>query len=123
MRDQLRRAGVELDAVLHCPHLPDARVSAYRRTCECRKPAPGMLLRAATDLAIDLPRSVMVGDKLADLQAGHAAGVGRCILVLCGKPADAKARSEADAVHESLEDWVRSLSLPGDAPAPNVGER
>jgi len=47
LRSELQSAGVGLDAVLHCPHLPDATVAAYRQLCDCRKPAPGMLLRAA----------------------------------------------------------------------------
>jgi len=49
LRAQLQASGVHLDAVLHCPHLPDAAVAAYRLACDCRKPAPGMLLRAARD--------------------------------------------------------------------------
>lgn len=99
LRSELRRSGVELDAVVHCPHRPD-------EGCDCRKPAPGMLLRAAAALGLDLPASVMVGDKLADLQAGRAAGVARCVLVLSGKPVDAPTRAAADEVHDSLAHWV-----------------
>src|SRR5439155_15311158 len=73
MREQLQGFGVRLDAVLHCPHLPDAAVASYRLACDCRKPAPGMLLRAARELAIDLSASVIVGDRLSDVQAGRAA--------------------------------------------------
>lgn len=102
MRSELRSSGVELDAVLHCPHRPD-------QGCDCRKPAPGMLLRAAAELGLDLTASVMVGDKHADMQAGRAAGVGRCVLVLSGKPADAQARAAADETHATLADWVDAL--------------
>lgn len=77
MRWMLRLAGVRLDAVLCCPHLPEDG-------CDCRKPKPGMLMLAAAELGLDLSRSVMVGDKESDLQAGKAAGVGACYLVSAG---------------------------------------
>ncbi len=110
MRRELKAAGVELDAVLHCPHLPDAAVPAYRRACDCRKPAPGMLLRAAAGLGLDLAASVLVGDKRSDIDAGRAAGVGRCVLVRSGHALAAADRQAADAVHDDLAQWVRSLA-------------
>ena len=67
LRDLLRPSGVELAAVEYCPHAPDTG-------CDCRKPLPGMLLRAAGRLGIDLSASFMVGDKPADVGAGQAAG-------------------------------------------------
>jgi len=60
-----------------CPHTP---VEA----CACRKPKPGMLLQAASDFAIDLHRSVFIGDALSDIQAGQAAGIQKNILVKTG---------------------------------------
>jgi D-glycero-D-manno-heptose 1,7-bisphosphate phosphatase len=79
----LRDAGAALDGLYLCPHHPDGTVPAYSRICECRKPAPGMLLRAARELGIDLARSYVVGDKPSDVQAGRAAGA-RSIMVLTG---------------------------------------
>jgi histidinol-phosphate phosphatase family protein len=61
------RFGIEFDAVLYCPHGPDDR-------CQCRKPEPGNLLRAAEELDIDLSSSLMIGDRPSDLEAGRAAG-------------------------------------------------
>lgn len=104
IRGELAAYGVRLDAVEHCPHLPDAAVPAYRLACGCRKPAPGMLLRAARALDLDLAASVMVGDKAIDMQAGRAAGVGRCVLVRSGHAL--RDTDAADAVHDSLLDWV-----------------
>lgn len=72
----LAAAGTEVDAIYVCPHHPDDG-------CDCRKPAPGLLVRAAAELELDLGRSVMVGDKPSDLEAGAAAGVPG-ILVLTG---------------------------------------
>lgn len=102
MRDALQDHGVVLDAVLRCPHLPDAAIAEYRRLCDCRKPAPGMLLRAAAALHLDLPASVVVGDKGSDLEAGRAAGVGRCLLVRSGHPPTDQDVALADGVHDDL---------------------
>lgn len=112
LRAQLQRAGVHLDAVLHCPHLPDATVASYRVACDCRKPAPGMLLRAARELSLDLGASVMVGDRLSDVQAGRAAGVGRCVLVRSGQPIGTEAARLADAVFDDLAACAQALLVP-----------
>lgn len=66
--------GARIDAFYHCPHHPFEGVGVYRIDCDCRKGAPGMLLQAAADHEIDLSRSFMIGDKLADIEAGIAAG-------------------------------------------------
>ena len=71
----LALAGAHLDAWYFCPHLPDA-------DCACRKPRPGMLA-AARDLDLDLPGSVLVGDKVSDLEAARAVGA-RTVLVRTG---------------------------------------
>jgi D-glycero-D-manno-heptose 1,7-bisphosphate phosphatase len=57
-----------------CPHLPEGRVSAYAIACECRKPMPGLLERAADELGLDLSRSWMIGDIVSDVEAGRRAG-------------------------------------------------
>jgi D-glycero-D-manno-heptose 1,7-bisphosphate phosphatase len=108
LRSELAAAGVRLDAVLSCPHLPDAAVAAYRLACSCRKPAPGMLLRAADELALDLAASVIVGDRLSDVQAGRAAGVGRCVLVRSGQPVEAQDAGQADAVYDDLAAFAQA---------------
>jgi D-glycero-D-manno-heptose 1,7-bisphosphate phosphatase len=108
LREQLQPFGVRLDAVLHCPHLPDAAVATYRLACDCRKPAPGMLLRAARELAIDLSRSVIVGDRSSDVQAGRAAGVGHCVMVRSGHATEASEFSQADAVYDDLAQFARA---------------
>ncbi len=81
IHSELAQRGITLDAVYHCPHLPDAPLAAWRRQCDCRKPAPGMLRRAARDLGLDLSACVMVGDKPTDIAAGRAAGVAACIRI------------------------------------------
>ena len=80
---QLGALGARLDALYVCTHHPTAGEPPYRETCECRKPKPGLLLRAAAELGLDLSRSIMVGDKPSDVEAGQAAGVAT-VLVLTG---------------------------------------
>jgi D-glycero-D-manno-heptose 1,7-bisphosphate phosphatase len=70
----LEAGGPALDAWYACPHHPHATVAAYRVECECRKPRPGLLRTAATDHRLDLRRSFIVGDRITDVAAGHAAG-------------------------------------------------
>lgn len=81
MRAEFERRDATLDAVYYCPHHPTEGVGDYRRECDCRKPAPGMILRARQDLDLDLARSALVGDKKSDVAAGRAAGVGCCIQI------------------------------------------
>jgi D-glycero-D-manno-heptose 1,7-bisphosphate phosphatase len=63
-----------LDAIYYCPHHPHADVAAYRIVCDCRKPQPGLLLRAAREHGLDLARSFLVGDRPSDIAAGARAG-------------------------------------------------
>jgi D-glycero-D-manno-heptose 1,7-bisphosphate phosphatase len=93
---------VDLDGIYFCPHLPDAPVEAYRQQCDCRKPQPGMLLSAQQHLDIDMASSYMVGDKIEDMQAAQAAGVGTKVLVRSGKPVTTEGEAAADWVINSL---------------------
>lgn len=78
MVERIEEAGGRVDGVYVCPHAPD-------EGCDCRKPAPGMLLRAAEEMGLDLSKSTLIGDTRSDLQAGWAAGVRECYLVLTGR--------------------------------------
>lgn len=80
---ELAADGARLDAAYYCPHHPSIGVPPYRCECECRKPRPGMLERAAGEHDIDLARSFVVGDKYSDIALGHRAGA-RSILVKTG---------------------------------------
>ena len=68
-------AGARLDAIYYCPHHPTEGTPPWRAVCECRKPEPGMILRATREHGIDLSRSFVVGDSVADIEAGASAGV------------------------------------------------
>jgi D-glycero-D-manno-heptose 1,7-bisphosphate phosphatase len=68
LSETLQFFGISISAFYFCPHHPDVG-------CECRKPRPGMILRALDEMNIDKKKSYMVGDKLSDAEAGVAAGV------------------------------------------------
>ncbi|MDQ1277763.1 MAG: D-glycero-D-manno-heptose 1,7-bisphosphate phosphatase [Thermodesulfobacteriota bacterium] len=81
--------GVLIDGFYYCPHHPTEGVGPYRQTCSCRKPEPGLLLKAAADLGIDLGRSYMIGDMPKDVEAGQRAGAkGILVRTGYGKAAD-----------------------------------
>ena len=109
VRGSLSAAGVTIDAVQYCPHLPDAKMARYRLDCKCRKPRAGMIREAARLLAIDTSRSVLIGDRRADIEAGRAGGVGQCFLVRSGRPLNESDERLADGVFENLAACVASL--------------
>jgi len=74
--------GVTLSEFYHCPHHPTEAEGEFRRQCDCRKPAPGMIQQAVLDHGIDLKTSLLVGDKDSDIEAGRAAGVARLFKVV-----------------------------------------
>lgn len=84
METQLGKDGAYLDAIYFCPHHPDGgfegEVKELKIDCECRKPKPGMLLKAAKDFNIDLEKSYMIGDSENDMLAGSAANC-KCIRI------------------------------------------
>lgn len=103
---RLAVAGVWLDAVEVCPHHPD-----FTGPCRCRKPAPGLLTRAARRLRIDLGRSWLIGDSVSDIEAGEAAGT-RTALVRTGygrATARRPAGRRADLVGSSLAAVARGI--------------
>lgn len=97
--------GAYLDAIYYCPHHPhkgyEGEVPELKIECECRKPKPGMLFRAAEDFNIDLCQSWMVGDSKNDIKAGRDAG---CRTAFLGKTDYSQ-----DVTIRSLEEFVYSL--------------
>jgi len=93
LREMFAQCGATLAGAYWCPHHPDGSVAPYACACECRKPAPGMLLRAAREQRVELASSWMVGDILNDVEAGNRAGC-RTILVDCGNETEWQAAPE-----------------------------
>jgi D-glycero-D-manno-heptose 1,7-bisphosphate phosphatase len=71
---EMEAGGARLDGVYFCPHHPTVGEAPYRQECDCRKPRPGLLHRAADNLGIDLSRSYMIGDRLGDLELAWSVG-------------------------------------------------
>ena len=105
METLLGSEGAYLDAIYYCPHHPhkgyDGEVPELKIECECRKPKPGMLLKAAEDFNIDLSQSWMVGDGENDIKAGAAAG---CKKALIGNESFGQ-----DVTIHSLQEFVSYL--------------
>ena len=83
MGRQLKGEGARVDAIYYCPHHPTEGTPPYRQECECRKPAIGLLRRAAADLNLNLPSSYMIGDHFSDVECGQRAGA-QTVLLLTG---------------------------------------
>lgn len=85
--------GAFIDKVYICPHHPEAVVPQLKAVCDCRKPKPGLLIKAAKELKIDLGKSVFLGDKAKDVEAGRSAGCKTIIFI--------HARDTGDKVNEA----------------------
>lgn len=115
LQTMLNRNGACIDRFYFCPHHPTEGMEPYRRICDCRKPAPGMLLRAARDLNIDLKKSYFIGDRFRDMEAAKNAEV-KGILVKTGYgwellqddgPDKATPESQPDFIAADILDAVR----------------
>lgn len=109
MQQALANAGAAVDAVYHCPHHPKGKVAELAIDCDCRKPAPGMILRAAKELNLSLADSILVGDKPSDIEAARAAGVGRAYIVQSDNAESTTGLAGADAAHADLQSCVAAL--------------
>lgn len=81
MHKEFLKEGIKIDAEYYCFHHPDAIIKLYKEICNCRKPRPGMILKAVKDFDIDLSKSWMIGDGINDIKAGISAG---CKTILIG---------------------------------------
>ena len=110
MNERFADEGVSIAGVYYCPHHPEKGIGAYKHACDCRKPEPGMLLRAARELSLDLSQSVMFGDKPGDMTAARRAGVP--VRIQVGTDAEALPEPSPDATQTALSllEGVRILS-------------
>jgi D-glycero-D-manno-heptose 1,7-bisphosphate phosphatase len=84
INELLGEKGAHIDRFYYCPHHPIYGKEPYKVDCDCRKPKPGMIMKAMEELQIDPARSYIIGDMVKDLQAGHNAGIKKAILVKTG---------------------------------------
>ena len=83
MREDLEKENAHLDAIYYCAHHPTVGEPPYRAACDCRKPKPGLIMQAETELGVDLEQSWMVGDRYSDIELARNAGI-RSAFVLSG---------------------------------------
>lgn len=81
VRGEFAKQSIVLDAVYFCPYHPEHGIGLYKQDSFERKPKPGMLLRARDELGLDMAASVMIGDRMSDIAAAKAAGVGTALLL------------------------------------------
>lgn len=113
LKEQLSAYSATIDGIYHCPHHPDY---GDRAVCDCRKPSPGMILKAANEHNIDLACSIMIGDNLTDVEAGWNAGCrGALVRTGSGKniltQIDDDTRNRIDYIGDDLSDvvnWILS---------------
>ena len=114
IQSRLVDIGEKLDGHYYCPHEPSASIEAFRVDCDCRKPKPGLVTRAARDLGLDVEKSIVVGDKWSDIGLAKQTGA-RGVLVRTGYGrSQEKNRQEglsADAVVDTLMDAVNWILL------------
>jgi len=107
MRRSVASEGGKITDVFFCPHMPD-------NGCECRKPAPGLILQSRRKFNIELADAIMVGDTIKDIECGHNAGCGRTVLVKSGLDPDVEEKLKhrpfgADFVADNLleaAEWI-----------------
>jgi len=107
MCDRFEAEHASIARVYHCPYHPLQGIGEYRRDHPWRKPNPGMILQAVSDLGLDAAQSALLGDNMSDIEAGAAAGIGLRILVA---PCPPKKSADASS-HEVVADLGEALAL------------
>ena len=109
MLAQFGKFGITIDKTYYCPHHPDFSNEEEAQLCGCRKPEPGMINQACSELALDPDRSFLIGDKESDILAGKAAGVRVNLLVRTGRAISKETEKLANRVFPSLceaAEWI-----------------
>lgn len=123
LKRDLQFAGARIDGIYYCAHHPSVGEPPYRQDCDCRKPKPGLIKRAATDLNIDVQQSWMIGDRYSDIELARNAGV-RSALVLSGygrgewESQRSSWQHQPDLIAENLFEAIVSITAVA-APADN----
>jgi D-glycero-D-manno-heptose 1,7-bisphosphate phosphatase len=106
MRAEFAREGITFDAIYHAAYHPEALLEEYLRDSHLRKPAPGMMLRGASEFSLDLAASVLVGDRCTDIEAANAAGIGHAFLIKGTETTPCEGNYETAATLEEIRQWL-----------------
>jgi D,D-heptose 1,7-bisphosphate phosphatase len=113
LRDLFDQLRVPLDGFYYCPHHPEGAVPGYAVACSCRKPQPGLILRAAREHDIDLKQSWLIGDKLDDVEAGRRAGCSTVLLKRGHSSFPAEEKMNVPFLAEDLAEAARIIAAEG----------
>lgn len=110
----LAECGASVDAWYYCPHLPSpkGKIDGFAIECDCRKPAPGLILKAAKELSIDISKSFLIGDKISDIESAKKAGCLNSAMVLTGHGAEQETDSHIlknTVIADNILDAVKKL--------------
>lgn len=109
LQKEVEKIGGHIDGFYYCPHHPEKGIGEYKLDCSCRKPEPGMFLKAQKDLDIDFLSSIMVGDKISDIKAGENLGM-RSILVRTGHGLEEEKKIKNSCeIYETLYEFAKEL--------------
>jgi D-glycero-D-manno-heptose 1,7-bisphosphate phosphatase len=81
MKYELSNKGIKIKDIFYCPHHSKGIVEKYSIECNCRKPKPGLIIQATENFMINLSESILIGDKITDIEAGISAGVSKNFLL------------------------------------------
>lgn len=98
--------GINIAEVYYCPHLEGSLIKQYNIICDCRKPKPGMLLRAATEWGVNLSESILIGDKASDIEAAKLAGIGKAYKI---KSNNENSTTHVGTCYKNFIECVRSI--------------
>lgn len=116
--------GVQVAGIYYCPHHVEGSIKKFSVACSCRKPSPGMLLKAKDDHNIDLSASILIGDKNSDILAARNAGVGRAFMVASNDKARNLDGCHVDAYFPDLRscvNFIREREMLDDNPLLQIG--
>lgn len=110
MKEVFRLKGIDIDAVYFCPYHYEHGVGEYKKDSDCRKPRPGMIFQAENEYDIDLQNSLLIGDKISDIDAGIAADIGQNLLFISSATIPCEfAKKEKSVVISSLMEATHYL--------------
>lgn len=115
LRLELRKKGADFDAIYYCPHTPEDN-------CNCRKPKPGLFLRAASELDIDLESSYTLGDRDLDVEAGRAAGTTTILVSTNSQSVESELQRAPDFVVRNLSEAAKVILASSRGPDARTGQ-
>lgn len=109
MLDEFKKNYINIDKVYYCPHRPDGAVEKYAINCDCRKPAPGMIMQAQKEFDLNLSECWLIGDKASDTKAGENAGCTTILIKTGGAYKDIAEKTAPDYEVETLSEAIEII--------------